>query len=54
MTSAASKPPTRGELEAAFCWEADDTIPRRPEMSAFRRKARYHQAQLLRERYLFD
>ena len=45
MTSAASKPPTREELEAAFCWEADDTIPRRPEMSAFRRKARYHQAQ---------
>ena len=45
MTSAASKPPTREELEAAFCWEADDTIPRRPKMSAFRRKARYHQAQ---------
>jgi hypothetical protein len=37
-------PPTKEELEAAFCWEADDQIPRRPEMTAFRRKARYHQA----------
>ena len=38
-------PPTKEELEAAFCWEADDQIPRRPEMTAFRRAARYHQAQ---------
>ena len=37
-------PPTREELEAAFCWEADDQIPRRPAMAAFRREARYHQA----------
>jgi hypothetical protein len=37
-------PPTREELEAAFCWEADDQIPRRPAMTAFRREARYHQA----------
>ena len=37
-------PPTREELEAAYCWEADDHIPRRPAMSAFRRNARYHQA----------
>lgn len=37
-------PPTREELHAAFCWEADDHIPRRPAMSAFRRQARYHQA----------
>ncbi len=37
-------PPTREELEAAFCWEADDQIPRRPAMTAFRRGARYHQA----------
>jgi hypothetical protein len=36
--------PTRAELEAAFCWEADDQIPRRPAMTAFRRAARYHQA----------
>jgi hypothetical protein len=37
-------PPTREELEAAFCWEADDAIPGRPAMSAFRRRARYQQA----------
>jgi hypothetical protein len=37
-------PPTREELEAAFCWEADDQVPRRPAMTAFRRQARYHQA----------
>ncbi|MGZ4724655.1 MAG: PGN_0703 family putative restriction endonuclease [Ilumatobacteraceae bacterium] len=36
--------PTRAELEAAFCWEADDQIPSRPAMTAFRREARYHQA----------
>lgn len=36
--------PTKEELEAAFCWEADDQIPRRPEMTAFRREARYHQS----------
>jgi hypothetical protein len=36
--------PTKEQLEAAFCSEADDQIPRRPEMSAFRRLARYHQA----------
>ena len=36
--------PTREELEAAFCWEADDQIPRRPAMTEFRREARYHQA----------
>jgi len=35
---------TKEELEAAFCWEADDQIPKRPEMSKFRREARYHQA----------
>jgi hypothetical protein len=37
-------PPTREELEAAFCWEPDDQIPRRPAMTAFRRAARYQQA----------
>jgi hypothetical protein len=36
--------PTKEELEAAFCWEADDEISRRPEMTVFRRAARYHQA----------
>jgi hypothetical protein len=37
-------PPAKEDLQAAFCWEADDQIPRRPEMTAFRREARYHQA----------
>jgi hypothetical protein len=26
-------------LEAALCWEADDHVPGRPEMTEFRRKA---------------
>jgi hypothetical protein len=33
------------ELEAAHCWEADDEVPRRPAMTEFRRRTRYHQAQ---------
>src|SRR6478672_7675177 len=33
------------ELEAAHCWEADDHVPRRPAMTEFRRRLRYHQAQ---------
>lgn len=37
-------PPTREALEAASCWEADDQVPGRPAMTAFRRTARYHQA----------
>jgi hypothetical protein len=36
---------TREELEAANCWEADDQVPRRPELTEFRRRLRYHQAQ---------
>src|SRR5829696_5336837 len=32
------------ELEAAHCWEADDRVPGRPGMTAFRRRVRYHQA----------
>jgi PD-(D/E)XK nuclease superfamily len=36
---------TQHELEAAHCWEADDRVPRRPEMTEFRRRLRYHQAQ---------
>jgi len=36
--------PTTDELEAAFCWEADDHIPGRPDMTEFRRTARYQQA----------
>jgi len=36
--------PTREELEAAHCWENGDGVPGRPEMTAFRRAARLHQA----------
>jgi hypothetical protein len=36
---------SKEELESAHCWEADDRVPRRPEMTAFRRRLRYHQAQ---------
>ena len=36
--------PTREELAAAHCWEADDQVPRRPAMTAFRRRTRYDQA----------
>lgn len=37
--------PTRQQLEAALCWEADDEIARRPAMTDFRRRTRFHQAQ---------
>jgi PD-(D/E)XK nuclease superfamily len=36
--------PSRRELEAAHCWEADDRVPGRPHMTAFRRRLRLHQA----------
>jgi PD-(D/E)XK nuclease superfamily len=36
---------SRQELQAAHCWEADDRVPRRPAMTEFRRRLRYHQAQ---------
>jgi hypothetical protein len=36
---------SRQELEAAHCWEADDRVPGRPEMTDFRRRLRFHQAQ---------
>jgi hypothetical protein len=36
--------PSRRELEAAHCWEADDRVPGRPQMTAFRRRHRLHQA----------
>jgi hypothetical protein len=36
--------PSRQELEAAHCWEADDRVPGRPQMTAFRRRLRLHQA----------
>lgn len=36
--------PSREELEAADCWEGADRVPGRPAMTAFRRRARLHQA----------
>jgi hypothetical protein len=36
---------SKEELEAAHCWEAEDNVPRRPELTEFRRRLRYHQAQ---------
>ncbi len=35
---------TREALEAAHCWERDDEVSGRPEMTEFRRRLRYHQA----------
>ncbi len=35
---------SKQELEAAYCWEADDRVPRRPDMTDFRRRLRYQQA----------
>ena len=35
---------SKQELEAAHCWEADDHVPRQPELTGFRRRLRYHQA----------
>ncbi len=36
--------PTRAELDMAACWEAVDRVPRDPEMTAFKRRARHQQA----------
>jgi hypothetical protein len=36
---------TQQELEAAHCWEAEDRVSGRPEMTEFRRRLRYHQSQ---------
>jgi PD-(D/E)XK nuclease superfamily len=36
---------TQQALEAAHCWETEDRVPGRPEMTEFRRRLRYHQAQ---------
>jgi hypothetical protein len=35
---------SRQELEAVHCWEEDDRVPGRPEMTDFRRRLRYQQA----------
>jgi hypothetical protein len=40
-----TEPLSREELEALHCWEEDDRVPGRPEMTDFRRRLRYHQAQ---------
>jgi hypothetical protein len=37
--------PSQQDLEAAHCWEADDRVPGRPEMTAYRRRLRYRQSQ---------
>ena len=39
-----SEAPSQAELEAVHCWEADDRVVRRPEMTEFRQRLRYHQA----------
>jgi PD-(D/E)XK nuclease superfamily len=36
--------PSREELAAAHCWETDDAVSGRPEMTAFRRRLRLQQA----------
>ena len=36
--------PAKEELETAHCWEIDDRVPARPEMTAFRRTTRLHHA----------
>jgi PD-(D/E)XK nuclease superfamily len=36
---------SREKLAAAHCWEADDHVPRRPELTDFRRRLRFHQSQ---------
>jgi PD-(D/E)XK nuclease superfamily protein len=36
---------SKEELETVHCWEADDHVPRRPALTGFRRRLRYHQAQ---------
>jgi hypothetical protein len=36
---------SKEELEAAYCWEADDHVLRQPAMTEFRQRLRYHQAQ---------
>jgi hypothetical protein len=37
--------PSKEELEAAHSWEEVDRVPGKPEMTDFRRRLRYHQAQ---------
>jgi hypothetical protein len=44
-TARADRQLSQDELEAAHCWEAEDHVPRQPELTEFRRRLRYHQAQ---------
>jgi hypothetical protein len=44
--------PSREELEDEWCWEADDAVPSRPAMTAFRRATRHRQALWRKERGL--
>jgi len=37
--------PSQEALEALHCWEAEDRVPGRPQMTDFRRRLRYQQAQ---------
>jgi hypothetical protein len=43
-STAEPEAPSRAELEAHHCWEPVDAVPGRPAMTAFRRRARLHQA----------
>ncbi|MGD9703154.1 MAG: hypothetical protein AB7Q42_15900 [Acidimicrobiia bacterium] len=36
--------PSREELKAAHCWETADHVPKRPAMTAYRRRMRLHQS----------
>lgn len=42
--------PTQQELEAAYAWENVDHVPKHPEVTAFKRRARYAQS-LWREQH---
>ena len=39
-----SEAPSQDALEALHCWDAEDRVPGRPEMTDFRRRLRHHQA----------
>ncbi len=43
MTEVTSAP-SRDDLERAHCWEPDDRVPGRPDMTAFRRSMRWREA----------
>ena len=45
MTGERENAPTEAELEAAYCLDPSDILPRNPEMTEFRKRTRLHQAQ---------